>query len=216
MVRTHSLNRLILTSCILLPGLLLVSCSFLCPTKVTRYSVTLEARGAAPGVARTGGMYLAPFDAANEYRTESIVLRSSETGVIEASDNMAWQASAPAVATELFRAGLAGRFPGQVRLSKYPPPEYLVYGRITDMAIIKGAGKSPGSAVFGVFVEVERFTQGAYATVFADTIHCVNQVVSSAGSGADYAAAMSAAVGSAVERCAGVIERQVKAGGRKE
>ena len=206
MMRKPDIHRATaLTIVLVAAGLLVSACALLSTTEVHRYILDTPVTEPSPGQPLTDGIFLQPFLAAEGYDTDMMVLLTNETRRIENSEHLAWQASAPNLMNDVFMHVLGRRFPNQVRSVLFPPPQYILHGKIEKMAI---AGEKPCAwdhAVLEIHLEIQERTAGSFRTISSKSYAQQAMIPDGKDRGVAYSKAMSEAFGKLVaEVCDGL------------
>ena len=196
------------TACvfILLAVAFLNGCSLLCPTKVRRYVVEPATRTPAPEGMLTGGVFLEPVEATDEYQHEYMVFIADDTRRIQSADDKAWQSSAPVMVERVLSRALSERYPGRLRASMFPPPEYVIRARL-DMAAVVGERHCEWTdAVCDMHIEIRQLRNASYVTLSSRRYSKRIPVAAAGEAGTAYASAMSLALGRIIDDLCTEIE----------
>lgn len=181
-------------------------CSLLCPTKVSRYVVEPAAREPAPAGLLSGSVFLEPVEAADEYQDEYVVFIADDTRRIVSADDKAWQSPAPVMVERALSRALSERYPGQLRASMFPPPEYVIHVNLEKAAITGDRACDWKDAACDMRIEIRRLRNGAYVTVSSRRYSKRIPLPEAGKEGTSYAAAMSQVLGAIIDDLCAEIE----------
>jgi hypothetical protein len=181
---------------LLLVASMCMSCGVICPTTVHRYVLDPVANAPASS-ALVGGVFLEPLETADEFSSEYMVFVTDDTRIIENAEDKAWPAAAPLVVHDALTRLLDARYPGAIRAALFPPPEWIVRGRIERMAFMGMKSRGGDTAALEIRFEIRRREDPSYR-VLVSRLYSARVPVDEATErkdGSAYAAAMSRALG---------------------